>query len=331
MLFQRRAWLYSLALVLGVALATTPARAAEIDKYLPDDTEAVVTINVKQIIDSPLFKKYALDVVQQGLKDNDEVSSILKDLGFDPLKDADTIMVAGPSGDETDKGLIIMHGRIDVAKFKTKAEEAAKANGEHLKIHKRENGPAIYEVTHDNLPSSMFVAVVDKNTILASFGKDYVVDALKKIDAKQATVKSKEIKALLEKLDGKQSISFAMIGSAAAKSKELAQVIPGDVLDNLDAVGAGVTVADDIKLEVGIVAKTADSAKSIREKIDGGLNQALGTIAGLAQVEKNFQPAVDVIKSVKTTQKDKTVTLQGEVTAEQLEKLAKAVQGFIPK
>ena len=331
MLLQRRAWLYGLGLVLGVALTTTPARAGELDKFLPDDTEVVLTVNVKQIVGSPLFKKYGQDAVKQYLKDTDEVNSVLQDLGFDPLKDADTITIAGPGSDESDKGLIIVHGRFDRDQFKKKGEDAAKANGEHLKIHKRESGPVIYEVTQDNLPSSMFVAVVDKSTILASFGKDYVVDALKKIDAKQATVKNKEIKALLERMDGKQSLSLMLLGSAVAKSKDVGQVIPPEVLNNLDALGAGVTLDDDIKLEVGIVAKTADSAKDIRDKIDGGLNQALTTLSGLAQVEKNLQPAVDVVKSVKTTQKDKAVTIKGEITAEQLEKLVKALQGFIPK
>src|SRR5438128_1012730 len=49
-------------LLAAVCLAwLAPARAAEVDKLLPNDTEILVTINVRQILDSPLVKKYALD------------------------------------------------------------------------------------------------------------------------------------------------------------------------------------------------------------------------------------------------------------------------------
>ena len=48
-------------LVLAVVLAGAPARAGEVDRYLPDDTEIVVNVNIRQILDSPLVKKHALE------------------------------------------------------------------------------------------------------------------------------------------------------------------------------------------------------------------------------------------------------------------------------
>ena len=272
MLLPHRTWLYGLALVLGVALTANPVCAGDVDKYLPDDSEVVVTINVKQITDSALFKKYGIEGVQQIIKDSDEASAVLKDLGFDPLKDVDRIVVASPGGDDSDKGLIIVHGHFDLDKFKAKGEEAAKSNPEHLKIHKRETGPVIYEVSQEKLDNNLFVSLVDKNTMLISPGKDYVVDALKKTDAKQATLKNKELMTQLERTDAKQSVSVAMIGSAAAKSNALTSVIPKELLNNVDAIGGGFTVGDDIQMALVVTAKNADSAKELNGKINDNLN-----------------------------------------------------------
>ena len=49
------------ALVAGVVLAMAlPVGAADVDKYLPDDTEIVVVVNAKQILDSRVVKKHLL-------------------------------------------------------------------------------------------------------------------------------------------------------------------------------------------------------------------------------------------------------------------------------
>jgi len=96
-----------------------------------------------------------------------------------------------------EKALIIAHGHYDLAKFKAKGEDAAKTNGDILKIHKREKGPLIYEVKLPQADTTVFVALADKNTMLISPGKDYVIDGLKKIDSQKPTVKNKEIQTLI--------------------------------------------------------------------------------------------------------------------------------------
>jgi hypothetical protein len=318
-------WLAPLALVLGVALTAAPARAAEVDKYLPDDTQEVVTVNVKQLLDSGLFKKFGLEPAKQALKDNGDVGDILKDLGFDPFKDLDRIVVGSAGGEDPEKVLIIARGQFDLAKFKAKGEEAAKSNGEHLKIHKRDKGPVIYEVKLPQSDTPVFVALADKNTMLISPGKDYVIDGLKKIDNPKPTVKNKEIQALIERMNGKQTVSVAVIGNALTKSGDLGGFIPKETLESIDAVGGGVTVDDDVRLEVVVTAKTADAAKDIHKGVNDGLKQALAALSLLATNQKELEPVLEIVKSMKTTAKDKTVTLKGEVGGELIEKMLKSV------
>jgi hypothetical protein len=329
MLPSFRPQLFGLMLALVVILPATPARAGEVDKYLPDDTEVVVTVHTKQIVESPVFKKLGLEQAKQAIKDMGDVNEVLKDLGFDPFTDLDRLVVATPGGDDGDKILMIAHGHFDLDKFKAKGNDAAKTNGDILKIHKREKGPVIYEVKPPDQDNPIFVALPDKGTVLVSPGKDYIVDALKKIDNKTATLKSRELATLIEHMDRKQSLSIAMIGSALARSNELKNLLSKDVVDNLEAAGGGITIEDDVKLEFVVTTKNAKAAKEMTDKINDGLNDALLGLGALAKLNKDLAPAVDIVKAIKTTAKEKSVTIKGEVTPEQIEKLAKGIQGIL--
>src|SRR4051794_29935319 len=111
------------AAVLVLALAgVTPARAADLDPFLPEDTESYLSVNVRQIVDSPLFQKQLLAPLKQMLVETggDAVQGVLKDLGVDPFRHIDRVTIASPSTTETDRGLIIIHGTFDPAKFKAK-------------------------------------------------------------------------------------------------------------------------------------------------------------------------------------------------------------------
>src|SRR5437870_4713763 len=160
-----------LLLMATVCLAwTLPIKAAELDKYLPSDTEFALTVNVRQIVDSELVKKYALDMVKGALQDN-EAQKVLEALGFDPLKDVTSVAIASPGGDDREKGLVIVHGKFDTAKFAAKAEEVAKKD-EHLKIIKA-GAYTLYQVT-GGLPGAgdkpTYVALVDGQTMVVSAG-----------------------------------------------------------------------------------------------------------------------------------------------------------------
>src|SRR4051794_27604271 len=68
-------------------------RAAEIEPLLPAETEQVIHINVKQSFDSDIVKKYALPPLVKQLEKK-EAKDFLEEIGFDPLKDIETITVA---------------------------------------------------------------------------------------------------------------------------------------------------------------------------------------------------------------------------------------------
>src|SRR5262249_16165645 len=106
--------LAALALLLAFPLV---APAAALDPYLPADTQSYVSINVKRLLAAPLVKKHALEPAKQAIKDIDGAGALLKELGFDPFKDLDRVIISSPGGKETDRGLITLYGTFDAAKI----------------------------------------------------------------------------------------------------------------------------------------------------------------------------------------------------------------------
>jgi hypothetical protein len=308
---------------LTVLLSVQAVRSAEIDRYLPEDTEVISTLNFKQLLDSQLMKKYALTPLKDLLNGTDEVKTVLQDLGFDPFKDLDRVLTAGPGGSDTDKGLVIIHGRFDLAKFNAKGDEVSKSNSDILKVHKIPDGKGgqfiLYEVTPGELPNALFVALASEKTMLVSPGKDYVVDAMKRKD--KPVLKNKDFQALLEKMNPRQSFAFAALGSALAKADVPDQV--KNSLQNLEAIGGGITIGEDINLEFVGNAKTVQAAKDINQAINDGLTQGLAFLSLLATQQKQLAPAVDIVKTMKSTAREKTITIKATIPAEVIEKWTK--------
>jgi len=312
--------------VLAVLAVAVPARAADVDKYLPDDTQFVVTVNVKELLATPAVKQNALPQLKALLQANGDVSDTLKDLGFDPLADLDSVQAAGPGGGEPDKVLVIVHGRFDLDKFRKAAAAAEKDHGDVFTIHKVNDGKGgqfqLYEVNLPEQNTPIFVSLPNNKTVLVSLGKDFVVDALRKeFRNEKPALKDSDFQTLLERQDPKHHVSFAAGGTALANAN-----LPADVaaaLRNLDGLGGGVTVGDDIKLEVVGLAKNAQGARELGKTVNDGVTQGVLLLGLAAMANPDLQPLLDVVKSVRCSVRDKTVTVKAEVSKEVLEGLLK--------
>jgi hypothetical protein len=305
-------------------LGAPPVRLTEVD-LLPPDTEMVFTINVRQIVDSPLFKKHALPNVRAALKEHAHVSDVLKELGFDPLKDLDRITAGSPGGRARDRGLLIARGRFAVAKFQAKAVEVARDNPEMLKVQKVPapgGALTIWEFTPPGGEDAIYVALADGNTLLASPGKDYLVEALKGARLrKRAALKNKEFQALLEKMDPKQSLSVAVLGKGLARGLD-SDIIPKTVKDTIakiEAIGGGLTFTEDVKLEVAVAANSPADAKALRERANQGLKAGLVALSLLAGDAGELGALLEFLKTLRVTSRGKVVLFKARLTADAIE------------
>jgi hypothetical protein len=330
---HHRFWIGSLALsALALALAA-PARAADIGKYLPNDTDGIVTVNVRQLLDAPLLKD-GIAQLKKKLQE-DEPAKILAALGFDPLKDVDTVTLAGPLSKEfLEKSLVVINGKFDVAKFQKAAEQHAKDNAEHLKITKVGNYKVweVSGVNHPPFPDTIYATMVDKTTVLVSGSKDCLKEALAKADGKKTTELRKEIGRLLKKADLKQT-ALVLVDTAPLANLDIPNV-PQDkvkeVLEKVKNLTLAVKLTKDVTIQLGIGTTSADEAKKMAEELNKLLLLAPGLIALAGSDNPQIAPFVDVakklIKATKITSKESTMVIKAVLTQDLLKEIGEAVK-----
>jgi hypothetical protein len=311
-------------LVAGLVVSLSTACGAEVDKYLPDDSDVVVVLNIRQLTEAPLIKKHAIEQLKGLLRANNDANKVFEALGFDPFKDLTSVTLAAAGIGPDAKGLALAHGTFDTAKFKAKAEEVAKDKAEMIKIHK-EGDHTLYEVKpKPDEDKRVYIGILDGTTIAASDDKDRVLGAFAVAAGKKQGGIKKDLKALIEKVDGNQSLWMVAPGSALAKAAELG----GDPkakqsVEKIDSITAALMIDKDVKLALAVNAKSTDNAKELSEEIKEGLNQAKGILAVLAGNMKELAPAVEIVDKLKVDTEGSTVTMKAEVTEEFIEKSLK--------
>jgi hypothetical protein len=297
-----------------------PARAAEVDPLLPNATQGISTVNVRQILDSALVKKIGLDQLR-ALLSASPAQKLLDEVDFDPFKDLASITYAATGGSDTDKGLLIVHGKFDVEKCHAKAEDVAKALDVPLKIHKL-GDYRVYEASAPNKKDQpMFVALVDKSTVVFAPNKDLVLEALDKAAGKKQAAVKPEVRALIEKTRAGQSFWLAGV-----MTNELAALpIPIDaqtkeVLEKVKTLMGGFTLADDVKIEFALGAPNADAAKDIADLVQKGVAKGK-EVAGVLGNKKEAGPVIELLDSVKVSQQGSDVTIKGQLSKQTLDKV----------
>jgi hypothetical protein len=238
---------------------------------------------------------------------------ILAEMGFDPLKDIDSITVAAPGGGDMEKGLIIVAGKFKADKLVAKANEEAKNNKDKVKIHKA-GDKTIFEVIIPEQQVPMFMMIASNSTILASTQKEYLEKALANSGSKLA---NKDFSALVEKLDPDLAISMVAV-SSAFPSKSLPEPAKA-IMDGIESIGGGIGIDKDVTLKINVFTKDEDSSKKLKETMDQGMAQALGFLGLMAAQQKELTPVLEFVKSMKTNSKAKMMSLEGKLPGKMIE------------
>jgi hypothetical protein len=304
-----------LGLVLTAVLLPASVRAAEADRLLPDDTAAVVFVNVRQVLDSPVFKKHAQEQIKAILKQNEEVQKLLDAVGLDLFKDVSTLTVAN-SGSSAEKTLLIAHGNFDLTKIHATADFVAKDHPDALKIHKQ-GTLRIYEGKGQNANSPAFACFLDKDTVVLSPSRDYVLGAVARSAGKQEAKLSRELQAVLAQVDGKQSVWLAGLVTDAMRQNLGGNPQLSDYAKTLTAYSGTVVLTNDVQLAFLIHTTDATAAANLGNLLNG----AKGLAAAAAGNVEQYGPLLaDIIDALQVANNKNTVTISGKVSDEMLQK-----------
>jgi hypothetical protein len=295
-----------------------PGAPVDTAKWIASDSQMVMTINIRQILESAMVKKAGgPKAITAELKKNEQVQALLKASGLDPVKDLDTILISGSgSPGKEAKVLMVIRGRYDLDKVHTAATDFAKKNPDELKISK-EGTTRLYEIKNND--KSAFAAFADRSTLVVTQSKDSTVDAVKNLGKKAVTI-SKEMQAALKKFSGKESMAMAMI--VTEEMKEALGKVPqaAEIAPKLKSLTGDITLTDAMNLQMLI--STSDMKAAA--KVLALLKQVKSLAELMVLNNEEIGPvASEMLGALKMATEKTNVTLTLKVTQAMLDKAGK--------
>jgi hypothetical protein len=315
-----------LGVTLAAALLGVPARASEVDKYLPDGTFLVVSFNVKQLLDAPLVKGDE----KAFQKNMGEAAKLLEGFGVDPAKDVDRLVLAVGDQLKPQNVLLLMEGKFDPAKVQAKLKEMAQQKKNNLEVTS-EGGVTIYEgrlpkpaMPNPAMPSRFLLTVLDNRFIAFAVDKDALKEAASKKAGDRKPAIKKEVTDLVEKINPKETAALVVVPPPA-----LTQGNPAAA--GLNSITGGVTVGEGVKTDILLSTKDADAAKNLAQIINDALNQIKQLLPLFAGQQPGFGPkeqalVKDLMDTFKATAKETSVTIKSTISKEFIEKNSKKDQ-----
>ncbi len=304
---------------LALLLLAVPLQAADVDPFIPAETEQVIFINVRQMLDSPLVKKHGLEILKDAMAKDPNVKQMLTTLGLDPLKDIDSVLITN-KGTEGDKVLVVVRGKFDLSKIEPTIEAVAKNKPGEVKISK-DGKLKIYETAQQGKP--LFSTFLDGNTIVATTTKGLLVDAAAKKPAKL----HKDLAAALTAVNSKQSMYMVAVVPDEVKKMLANQEAAANLAPKLRVLTASVAVTKDVAINVKIETDDEKSAEELGDLAKQG-KALIQFAAANNDMLKEAKPLIDgVLKSIdiKTTKNSTSVSmkLSAELIEKAMEKLPK--------
>ncbi len=322
--------LWAAGLALAALMVSSQATTAADAKYFPGNTEIVITTNFRQILDSEFLKANpkVLNFVKDQIKEKlgPGAEKFLQDAGFDLYKDLTSLTIAGPPTKDSDAFLVIIEGNFNPDKITKTAEDAAKAQGDLVKITKAGKF-RVFEITAPG-EKRIYAALLNNKTMAVCSAEENMKGVLGRAAGTKKSTLKKEISSLLKATSAKQSLSFVATGSALAK---LAAEAPNvneklDALKSVEGLSGAVTIAKDLQLHLGVVTKDAATAKEFANKANTGIQFVRFLVAGLAQDDAKLQPLADAVKTLQATAQGSNLILRGNISADNLKKLIDSFQ-----
>ena len=317
---------------LGIATVAAPVRAADLEPLLPAQTESVMVVNVSQVLDSELFKKYARGQVEQALEGND-AQKMLKSMGLDPMKDVERVSVGfWGTGPQDMKALAVMRGKFNPEKLFAAVEDAVKNEPDKVEFV-TEGGFKLIKFKPENQDQPVYATVASESAIVAGNDKALVAAAFGQAQKNEATQVKKELAALVRSQDAKASVYVVGLTEGKVElppnfSLPVQGIDPEKLADQLQAmqnVAIVVHVTDGLAIDISMGMKNADAATEFGDTVEQLLSTAKVFIPVIAAQQPQMQPvAQEIGQTLKSKVDDKAVTIGVKLSGDTIGKAAGA-------
>ncbi len=290
-------------------------QAVEPDPLIPPDSEFVMSLRPRQILESAFLKAQGWDVLLKTLlATNDTVQQVLETTGIDPFRDIESFQVASRGqGPEADF-MIVVRGKLNPKKISKAVEEQGENSGAPVKKFK-EKGVTLWELKTPG--PSIFIGFQENKAVMASNKKENLVTCL--TDGFKESVNA-DLRTALEKVDGKEGMWAAGVITEQARKGMDRQDDLRPLADKMESWAASFDMTDTMKFAMDLYAKDAATARALKDLTENKFFPFLksrpnrGGEGGKERMEK-------VMKELKLEAKGKSVSARLTVDAEMLKNL----------
>lgn len=324
-----------LTLAIAVVLVILPApwcNAATPDKLLPDDAHVVVSLKLKDFLATEFGQKYGKDWLKNLVEENALASTAATQLGFDPAKDLDSIVVASrdigvPSGNDAILGiplptagdsLVLLRGRFDVEHAQSTLNDLARDNPDRIKASRYQDF-TLYAFDFMNRP--MVAVWLDKGTLAVATTRTYLTDAIDRLQGKKKSELDKGLAAAIGRVDD-QCLGWIALG-VPGWIKDVLAIIPGalDHAEKLNGITVEFRAEKDVTADLNVQMLDKIAAEGFRRRV----NQGKLIFAALALPNPAVGPTIAAaLARAKATVKEDTIVLHAEITPEMVDRAINA-------
>jgi hypothetical protein len=285
--------------------------------YLPERAGGVLTLNLRQTLDSPAGRQYLRGRFQQIVRRGAETHPWMALLGIDPLQDLDQVQVIYCAG-ELGRPLWLLRGRISPERFQTGPGKLTASAEGRFRLYEYRAGPGEPGTTL-SLAGDTLVACNDRGRALA---------ALNHAAGRRPTPpRDPNLVKLLQQVDRGQSlwaaVDFARLGPSGELPSYSLRLILGPVLRHAEVIRGGLTVAADVRGDFVFQTGDETAARELEKALTYDREVAKGAVElgqrGIAQpVDTELIPLVKLLSTAEVRKEGATVRLHCELPADQL-------------
>ncbi len=270
-----------------------------LDNYLPHDTAAVVTLDVKQLREKGVLKKPLGKPLLQALT-NEAIEPTFVLLGVDPLTDIDTARLAFSGGDPG-RPFVLLRGRFDRAHFKIGPRELQELKQDGFRLYRHEDA----------------TLALAGDTLVICLESGRVVDALHHAAGPvPAKLDDMQFKSILDSVDRKSAIWFAAdLASLGQLDPGFGQVQIQPIHEHAITVRGSVICGADLLVEITLEGRSEGDGVALEKH----LNEVVKILKGLRSAEESnlpipisseFRPLMRLFAESEIERRERTVFLR---------------------
>lgn len=278
--------------------------------YIPEDSEAVVGVNVRSLRESPVARLHLVPLWQHLVRQAGRRLRWMELLGLNTLDDLDTIQISFAPKDGA-QPLWLMSGRLDRTRFQIGPNKLSETTLDRFRV---------WEYTDET---------AKRTTLLAPVGDMLVIGETERrvraaLNPQAVAVRDARLRQLLTKVDRQQAawlaVSIESLGPLG-DLKEFSMIRP--LLGHAESVRGGITCAEDVRADFAFGTATDGDAvrleTSLKSICDIAAVPGAALLLGLGR-QKELMPLLRFLAAGNISREEQTIWLRSRLTEEQLEK-----------